>query len=628
MRICYLRIDNFRGIRHANIPISPHCAILGPNNCGKTAIAHSLALLFGRERLYQNISEHDFYGGNPDAGSRFTIVGTLTGFDSNNNDPAEYPEWFNVERGGRVAWWHDGKNTVSYEPDPPEGAELAAEIAISGRYDDDLCEFELRRYFYDGETDPFAIDPFIPFPNKLLSTIGFFLIPSLRHWDWILSFGSGQFLKLLREVGGIPGAQINAFKEEMRNPQTKIEEADQFKELLEKLEEELRSFSLLPEDSKVIYRTTHLSSRSVLESLVPHIKNPDDSILPFSRQGSGFTSIQLMLVLLQFAARRRALPENTIFLAEEPELHLQPSLQRRLINRLRAFSNQTIVTTHSHHVASMFKPSEVVYLTNNSGILQPEIIYAGNINKSDLPNQVRQLYLRERSNFYETLLGQYIIVPEGRWDWQWLRLWIRVAEATVVEDYDSTDIEPDWSLSGIEIVHTNDSSVTDFINELRRFRNDVIALVDGDKEGKKKLADISKLDSTKQPKAVIQFGTEGEIEDLAAWIMEPLLLSPGPILGGIIAQMPQPITVHSLGSELKKDVKGGVRCKGDWELHENLAWEAYNCLNCRKRVVSFLSDIARICAGSSPKLENWQVSTIQPGNIPLYIAGFINNPLS
>jgi putative ATP-dependent endonuclease of OLD family len=620
VRICFLRIENFRGIKKAEIAIPSHCAFLGPNNCGKTSIAYALAMLFGRERLYPNICEHDFYGSNPRPDSRFTIVGTLTGFPTTSNDPTEFPEWFNTERGARVAWWHESEHKVSYDTEQPEGAELAVEVALSGRYDDDICDFEFRKYFYDGQTDPFSLDPLVPFSNKLLSKVGFFLIPCIRHWDWLISFGSGQFLKLLHEIDGVPGKEINAFMDEIRNPKTKIEEAGPLKDLLEELEKELHSFMLLPESSKVVYRTTQLSTRSVLESLVPHVENEDKSILPFSRQGSGFSSIQLLLVLLQFAIRRKEISENTIFVAEEPELHLQPSLQRRLINRLRAYSSQIIVTTHSPHVASMFKPSEVVHLTNSEGTIRSEIVYTGNIHQSALPNQVRQLYLRERTNFYEALLGQYVLVPEGLWDWQWMRLWIRLAEATAAEEQPIKGVQPDWSLSALEIVHTNNSAVSDFVKELRRFRSDVVALIDGDSEGKSKVKALSAMEDTTKPKAVIQFGPEGEIEDVAAWIMEPVLSKPDPILAGVLADMPLPWTTQALGKQLKRD-----GYKGDWELHENLVWESYSNAECRTRAVNFLSDITRICAGTEPQLDDWHLSFLRTNRIPLYIASFISN---
>ncbi len=625
MRICFLRIENFRGIKNAEISLSSQCVFLGANNCGKTTIAYALAILFGRDRWYQNISEHDFYGSNPGPDLRFTLIGTLTGFQSVNNDPSEFPEWFNIERGARVAWWHETEQRVSYEAEQPKNSELAVEVAVSGRYDDEICEFELRKYFYDGETDPFEFDTFVPFPNKLLSRVGFFLIPSLRQSDWLLSFGSSQFLKLLHEINGVPGEQINAFRDQMRDPDIKIEDAHPLKELLEELELELRSFTLLPGSSRVVYRTTQLSVHSVLESLIPHVKNVDENILPFSKQGDGFSSVQLLLLLLQFSKRRKELSENTIFMVEEPELHLHPSLQRRLINRLRAYSSQTIVTTHSPLVASMFKPSEVKHLTNDNGIIKPETVYSGNIQESNLPNQIRQLYQRERTNFYEALLGQYILVPEGKWDWQWLNLWIRLAEATSVEEYPLENGEPDWSLSAIEVVHTNNSAVTEFVKELRRFRNDVFALVDGDDEGNKKLVAISKMDEVSKPKAVIQFGPEGEIEDLAAWMLEPAFVNPGPILTSIMSDLNKPWTVNLLGQQLKLCEDKGKRYKEDWELHENLAWEAYSDPICRTRVVAFLSDTVRICSGIKPQLDGWQPSILPNNNVPLFVASFIRN---
>jgi putative ATP-dependent endonuclease of OLD family len=333
----------------------------------------------------------------------------------------------------------------------------------------------------------------------------------------------------------------------------------------------------------------------------------------------------LLLVLLQFAILRKERSENTIFVAEEPELHLQPSLQRRLINRLRAYSSQIIVTTHSPHVASLFKPSEVVHLTNSLGTIKSEIVYKGNIHESQLPNQVRQLYLRERTNFYEALLGQYVLVPEGKWDWQWLRLWIRLAEATAAEEQPLEGVQPDWSLSALEIVHTNDSAVSAFVKELRRFRTDVVALIDGDSEGNNKLKDLSVMDESSKPKAIVQFGPEGEIEDLAAWVMEPLLKSPDPILAGVLASAKKPWTVQVLGHQLKLCEPEGKRNKEDWELHENLVWEAYGYPECRALAVNFLNDIARICAGASPELPGWKQSTVPDSKIPLYVAEFITN---
>jgi hypothetical protein len=169
-------------------------------------------------------------------------------------------------------------------------------------------------------------------------------------------------------------------------------------------------------------------------------------------------------------------------------------------------------------------------------------------------------------------------------------------------------------------VNTKESAIIETLREFRRFRSDVIALIDGDGGGNEKRKAIATMDETTRPKAVIQFGPEGEIEDLVAWIMEPVLESPGPILVSLLTDVPKPWTLQILGQKIKEK-----QHKTNWELHENLAWEAYNYPACRARVVGFLNDTARICSGSAPQIDGWQTSTVPKTDIPLYIANFIRN---
>jgi len=79
MRIFNLTIDGFRGIKHADIHFPQHSALVGPNNCGKTTIIEALALLLGRDRLVPRLTEHDFFGSDPDEKSRILVIATVTG---------------------------------------------------------------------------------------------------------------------------------------------------------------------------------------------------------------------------------------------------------------------------------------------------------------------------------------------------------------------------------------------------------------------------------------------------------------------------------------------------------------------------------------------------------------------
>jgi hypothetical protein len=77
MHVAALRIKNFRGIQSAHVRFAPHTVFIGPNNCGKTTIIESLALLFGRDRLIRELTEHDFFGSDPTATDRISIVATI-----------------------------------------------------------------------------------------------------------------------------------------------------------------------------------------------------------------------------------------------------------------------------------------------------------------------------------------------------------------------------------------------------------------------------------------------------------------------------------------------------------------------------------------------------------------------
>jgi putative ATP-dependent endonuclease of OLD family len=141
-------------------------------------------------------------------------------------------------------------------------------------------------------------------------------------------------------------------------------------DILENAAKELQSFLFMDKSSRIAYRPTSLDTASVLQSLVAHVVHPDDSFLPVARHGAGMVSLQAFLILLAFAAQRKQSNRNFVLAAEEPELHLHPSLHQRLINRIRATSVQSIVTTQSPYVADGYQPQEVVFVRNTIGQMQ------------------------------------------------------------------------------------------------------------------------------------------------------------------------------------------------------------------------------------------------------------------
>ncbi|MGI9067188.1 MAG: ATP-dependent nuclease [Pyrinomonadaceae bacterium] len=604
MRICKIELSNFRGIKAGSVVLPPHAVLLGANNTGKSTIAEALALLAGRERMTRPLSDWDFYGGAPEPESRFYIIATITDFgDGSSTDPTDFPSWFAGDS-ARPVWWDETSSTLSNDADPPTGTKLAAQIAMAGLYDDEACDFETRRFFYDGPCDPFTEDH-RRIPVKLMRDLGLFLLPGNREWEHLLAFSSSSFLKLLREYDAVPGRSIETLKNELRAPTTKIEEQDPFREILSSAEQELKSFTLVGDAGRLVYRPTSLDALSVLRSLVAHVDRGADGYLPLARHGSGTVSLQAFLLLLAFGKLRKGKGQNFILVAEEPELHLHPSLHSRLVQRIRGASTQSVITTQSPNVAACYQPSEVIFARNVDGELQARRMRDEPISNI-ATNSIRKLYLRFRENVYQALMGGIVVVPEGELDYQWLHLWQRVAEA-------SPDVAAQFDLRPVSIIPTSDAAVVATWTEIAQFRPDVVAFVDGDSTGITYANQLTSL--TPPPKRTIRLGTDGEIEHLSAWIIEPALANPGPTLSNLLPDS-RKRSITDLSSAL-------FGRKKDRELHENLAWEALENSQCAIRAGEFVNDIAAIASGQNPSNTNWSTETPVLGS-QLFVANHIS----
>lgn len=203
MRILRLRIYGFRGIREATIHFSPGQTVLvGPNSCGKSTIIEALALLFGRDRLVRPLTEHDFFGSAPQAPDRIRILATIGDFPDNAVE--RNTQWFSEGR-AVPKWWVPSTQCVIPERSGDDDV-LCAEVGFAARFDAETLACETSRYFHDDDTlaDPFDEEAVTPLAARLVSEIGFFLVPAYRTWDRTISFGSELFRRVVTGLGSSP----------------------------------------------------------------------------------------------------------------------------------------------------------------------------------------------------------------------------------------------------------------------------------------------------------------------------------------------------------------------------------------------------------------------------------------
>jgi predicted ATP-dependent endonuclease of OLD family len=323
MWIRQLDIENFRGIETAKVNFGERQTVLvGPNGAGKSTVLEAFALLFGRDRLVRTLTEHDFYGSNPEAADRIRLTATITGFSSNT--AADHSQWFS-ERRGVPKWLNASSGELLPEPQSANDA-LCVQLGFCARFDRSELYVETIRYFHDDDSisDPFDEEVVQTVPPRLLPEIGFFLVPAHRTWDRLVSFNSELFRRILESSGSLEAAEVLAERDRLRRDEHRVDLQGVLKELREGIDAQLKQ--LVPGSPGLELRLTATDTESLLQALVPHYRYAGSVSLPAGRHGSGLLSLQTALLVLQIAERRRKASQNVIIAVEEPELHMPPGV--------------------------------------------------------------------------------------------------------------------------------------------------------------------------------------------------------------------------------------------------------------------------------------------------------------
>lgn len=584
LQIAKLEIEKFRGIQKGTIHFSRHTVFVGANNCGKTTVVEALALLFGRDRMIRQLTEHDFYGGNPQPPDRIHLVATIIDFEG--DDPAQHLDWFRDDR-GIVKWWNPANGEVLPERMDPSWR-LACQIAFSARFDRPSLEVETLRYFHDDDAvnDVFSEESVTGFPARLIRDIGFFFVPAARTWDRTVSFGSELFRRVVAAGEGQPSESVLGERDRLRAPVAPLEQDQRLAPIVERVNLELQAFFRTA--PKLHLRVTATDSDSLLESVVSHYAHQGTDLpLPARRHGTGLLSLQHLLLLLQFGRLRAEAQEGFWMALEEPELHVPPALQRRLVHRIQALSQQTFVSTHSPTVAALADPKGVAVLRNDNGQLTSIPLLTSTL-PPDTPNSVRKLFQVNRVETIAALMHEFVLVPEGRTDYEWIGLLVR-----------AVDLHQSWATADecrfdafVGVVPTHDGAVVRTVDALAPLHPRVVAIVDGDADG---LAYAAALVETGSPNSgvIIRWANGQMLEDTIGWIIEA---DAAACLAAIHIDNPA-ATSAELVTRLKSDDRKTGGLKKDTSSYESIAAAIGANEACCARARLLLNAIADLAKG-------------------------------
>lgn len=584
VQIAKLEIRNFRGIRQGSIRFSRHTVLVGPNNCGKTTVIEALALLFGRDRMVHQLTEHDFFGSNPQPADRIQLVATVIGFEG--NEPSQHLDWFREDR-GIVKWWNPTDGTVRPGRDDPMW-QLACQVGFAARFDRPSLEVETLRYFHDDDAvgDVFAEESVTTFSARVIRDTGFFLVPAARTWDRTVSFGSELFRRVIASGDGQPSESVLSERDRLRAPQERLEQDERLAPIVNRLNQELRGF--FHTAPTLHLRVTSTDSDGVLESVVSHYAHQGANLpLPARRHGSGLLSLQHLLLLLEFGRMRTEANEGFLMALEEPELHVPPPLQRRLVHRIQSLSRQTFVSTHSPMVAGLADPTGVTVMHNVQGVLNSVPLLAEAL-PAAAPNNLRKLFQVNRVETIAAVMHEFVLVPEGRTDFEWLGLLVRAVD--LHQTWAADDDCPFDSFVGV--IPTHDGAVVSTVQALAALHPRVLALVDGDGAG---VGYAATLVAAHAPNSgvIFRWANGQMLEDILGWIIE----ADAPACLAAIQLDPPAATVVELVTRLKSENRATHGIKKDTSSYEVIAGAIGATPACRARARLLLNAFTDLAKG-------------------------------
>lgn len=584
MYLAKLNISNFRGVSKAEIKLSQHFILLGNNNSGKSTIIDAIGLVLGKESLVRNIGDWDFFGGNPQPQDRIIINGLLTGFAV--NDEARNKEWFNNINGGIPKWYNEETGEILNAQDGQQSLKLAVEIGFAARFNKDDLEFETIRYFSSGITDPFEEEGLKNVSRELNRQIGFFLIPSKRNWEKIISFSSEIFRKVVDFQEAIPADSIFQIRNDLRNNPHGIEKETPFKEIVDRINLEIKGFA--GKEMNLNFLPTNADIESARNSITPFLLGRGNTNIPLGSHGSGLISLQTLLLLLEFGRFRQANQQNFILAAEEPELHMHPGMHRRLIGRIRGLSTQTIISTHSPEIAAYYKPNEInIVETQEDGNTRVSPLVEKNTPPQNALMRLFTIYRKETS---EALMHSKIIIPEGISEFYWLNKLVSAFITT--EGWDVTD-----TITSFGIIPTQDSNVVQSYTALSRIGTFLIPFVDGDVAGNGYIANLK--NEVQKPPFILQLKDTHFLEHLIAWIILPNNQQEEDKLKAILDQKQiDYYDINALGALLASDYKSY------WKVHDELIEIMVETPAYSQKVRNLIKALDKIVNGCDPGTLN------------------------
>jgi len=367
MYIAKIHIQNYRCFKEQSVEFQPGVnVIIGENNAGKTALLKALGLIFNR-RNRRIGSIYDFYQGINNFSEPPAITVSLTLQSSEQDrikDKALVATWLTKLS---IPW----EATLTYKFLLPERDTVDFQKEINSTTSKEQFWNVVERYLpkyvsriYGGNPD--ANNQAEP---EALNRFDYQFLDAIRDVESELFSGSNPLMKAML---------MQVLDRDVKDNEAKRNQRQQeFRELANPLQTHLKKrldvdtlFNLVEEtgakDGGQPELSGEISEHDLMAALKLFIRPQDfDFSLPANYNGLGYNNlvyISLVLASLDFKSSVKNLGENALLfpmlLIEEPEAHLHPALQYKLLKYIQKrvrqgqSSRQVFITTHSTHITA------------------------------------------------------------------------------------------------------------------------------------------------------------------------------------------------------------------------------------------------------------------------------------
>jgi len=426
MYIATLAIRNFRCFRETEVEFQPGInVIVGENNAGKTALLRALRLVFDRSDRVR-IDLPDFYQGIADLTKppRISITATLRSSSADTlDDKALVATWLTKLE----APWEAQLTYEFFLPDE-ETASFTAALGAPPDRDQFFQVLEqflpkyISRTFGGNPENRLAAEP------ESLAKFDCHTVDAIRDVDSELFAGTNPLLRtMLRQV-----------LDHDADEQESLRRRREFRDLTESARTDLTGRMNLDALFQLVRDTgaadggnpvlrDSLDEDDFIAALRLYIARSPFTV-PATHNGLGYNNlvyISLLLASLHFKASVQRRGQNAVLfpmlLLEEPEAHLHPSLQYKLLKYIQKrlspeqTSRQVFLTTHSTHItaAAGLAPIICMSLSDRDGgvhVAYPARVFGDTAEGVRSRNYVERYLDATKSNM---LFAKGVIFVEG-----------------------------------------------------------------------------------------------------------------------------------------------------------------------------------------------------------------------